>query len=74
MTFTWDDKEAYKEVAIGFIAVGAPEKEDGSADLTYIEEAAISIAKNIQQTVIDRFCRKKADCLFKILIVGIKGM
>lgn len=30
------------------LAVGTPQKADGSADLTYIENAAVSIAKNIK--------------------------
>jgi UDPglucose 6-dehydrogenase len=52
LSFTMNEQEAYAEADIIFIAVGTPEKEDGSADLTYIEEAAAAIAQNIKKDVI----------------------
>jgi UDPglucose 6-dehydrogenase len=52
LSFTTNEQEAYAGADIIFIAVGTPEKEDGSADLTYIEEAAAAIARNIKKNVI----------------------
>ncbi len=47
ITFTTDLNEAIKKSLVVFIAVGTPQKEDGSADLRYVEEVARSIAKNL---------------------------
>ena len=52
LTFTADTHEAYSQADCIFIAVGTPQSEDGSADLTYIEEAALEIAKTITKDVI----------------------
>jgi UDPglucose 6-dehydrogenase len=52
LAFTTNEKEAYGQADIIFIAVGTPENEDGSANLTYIEEAARSIAKHMEKDVI----------------------
>ncbi|MBI1911565.1 MAG: UDP-glucose/GDP-mannose dehydrogenase family protein [Deltaproteobacteria bacterium] len=47
LTFTTDLSDAIKKSLVIFIAVGTPPKEDGSADLSYIEEVARTIAKNL---------------------------
>ncbi|MBI4594779.1 MAG: UDP-glucose/GDP-mannose dehydrogenase family protein [Candidatus Tectomicrobia bacterium] len=47
MVFTSDIVYAIQNALVIFIAVGTPSKEDGSADLTYIDEVAYSIAENI---------------------------
>ena len=45
--FTTDLKEAISQSLVVFIAVGTPAKDDGSADLSYIEEVARTIAENL---------------------------
>ncbi|MDQ0857223.1 UDP-glucose/GDP-mannose dehydrogenase family protein [Bacillus sp. V2I10] len=52
LAFTADTRTAYGESEIIFIAVGTPENEDGSANLTYVEAAAVQIAEQIQNDVI----------------------
>lgn len=52
LSFTADEKEAYREADVVFLAVGTPEKEDGSADLTYIEEAVRAVAKHMEKDVV----------------------
>lgn len=52
LSFTASEKEAYGKADIVFLAVGTPEQEDGSANLTYIEEAVRSIARNMEKDVI----------------------
>ncbi|GMR05219.1 MAG: nucleotide sugar dehydrogenase [Thermodesulfobacteriota bacterium] len=47
LNFTTDLAEAIKGSLVIFIAVGTPPKEDGSADLRYIEEVARAIAANL---------------------------
>jgi len=47
LTFTTDIAEGVKKALVIFIAVGTPPKEDGSADLSYIDEVARSIAENM---------------------------
>ena len=47
LTFTTDLSEAIKKSLVIFIAVGTPPKGDGSADLSYIEEVARTIARNL---------------------------
>lgn len=44
LTFTTDVKSAIEESLVIFLAVGTPPKDDGSADLTYVEDAARTIA------------------------------
>ena len=46
--FTSDLPEAISECETIFICVGTPAKEDGSADLQYIEQAAGSIGRYMQ--------------------------
>lgn len=47
LTFTTDIKTAVKESEVIFICVGTPPREDGSADLSGIENVARDIAPNI---------------------------
>ena len=48
LTFTTDLSDTIKKSLVIFIAVGTPPREDGSADLSYIEEVARTIAKNLK--------------------------
>ncbi|GMB09339.1 UDP-glucose dehydrogenase family protein [Thermolongibacillus altinsuensis] len=50
--FTANPKEAYANANVIYIAVGTPEREDGSADLQYVEDAAREIARSIANDVI----------------------
>ena len=52
LTFTTDPQIAYARAEIIFITVGTPEKEDGTADLQYIENVCLSIANHIENDVI----------------------
>jgi UDPglucose 6-dehydrogenase len=45
--FTTDTEHAVKQSLVVFIAVGTPAKEDGSADLCYVEDVAATIGKNL---------------------------
>lgn len=47
LKFTTEYTEAVPDADFIFIAVGTPQGGDGSADLTYVEKAATSIAKNL---------------------------
>jgi UDPglucose 6-dehydrogenase len=52
LSFTIDPKQAYFDAELIFIAVGTPEKRDGSVDLSYIYAASYTIAHNIENDVI----------------------
>lgn len=52
LKFTTDAQIAYSQAEIIFITVGTPEKDDGTADLQYIENVCLSIAKHIENDVI----------------------
>jgi len=52
LTYTTDYKSAYKNSAVIMIAVGTPEKKDGSANLSYVFEVATQIAKSVEMDVI----------------------
>ena len=52
LTFTTDLATAVKQSQIVFIAVGTPEGEDGSADLTYVLGAAREIGRAIEKYTI----------------------
>ena len=43
LTFSSDLKQAIKKSLVCFIAVGTPQKEDGSVDLSYVEKVAFDI-------------------------------
>lgn len=45
--FTTDTARAVQESLVIFIAVGTPSREDGSADLRYVEEVARTVARNL---------------------------
>jgi UDPglucose 6-dehydrogenase len=45
--FTTDTELAVRQSLVVFIAVGTPPKEDGSADLRYVEEVARAIGKSL---------------------------
>ena len=47
LSFTTDIPRAVKDSEVVFLAVGTPPKDDGSADLSYLEAAADSIADNV---------------------------
>src|SRR3990170_7039788 len=47
LLFATDIDGAIKDALVVFIAVGTPPKGDGSADLSYVEDVARSIAKNL---------------------------
>ncbi len=47
LSFTTNLSDSIKNSLVIFIAVGTPPKADGSADLSYIEEVARTIAKNL---------------------------
>ncbi len=49
LKFTTDYKEAVPNSSICFIAVGTPPGEDGSADITYVLQAAESIANAMEK-------------------------
>ncbi|MGE7877216.1 UDP-glucose dehydrogenase family protein [Peribacillus muralis] len=47
LTFVTDYSEAYKDADVVIIAVGTPERKDGSANLQYINEVAKQIANTV---------------------------
>ncbi len=47
LQFTTDIKAAVEQALVIFLAVGTPPKEDGSADLKYIDAAARSVAEHM---------------------------
>ncbi len=52
LRFSMNPKQAYRDAEIIFIAVGTPEKKDGSVDLSYIYIASYHIAETIENDVI----------------------
>ena len=52
LRFTGDTAEAVRHGTLIFIAVGTPEREDGSADLRYVEAAADDIAEHMDDSKI----------------------
>jgi UDPglucose 6-dehydrogenase len=52
ISFTTNPQEAFQRSQIIIIAVGTPENEDGSANLTFAESVSRSIARHIQQDVV----------------------
>ncbi|MCG8605136.1 UDP-glucose/GDP-mannose dehydrogenase family protein [bacterium] len=47
LSFTTDFKQAVENSLVVFIAVGTPQKDDGSADLQFVENVAKEIAKHL---------------------------
>lgn len=47
--FTTNLRHAYENSEVVYIAVGTPANKDGTANLSYIEQAAIDIAKNMKR-------------------------
>lgn len=50
--FTTSHQEGFENAEVIYIAVGTPEREDGSANLSYIEQVSKDIAKNAQRDII----------------------
>ena len=50
--FTTDPNDAFNQAEVIFITVGTPKTQNGTADLQYIDNAAITIAKHIKNDVI----------------------
>jgi UDPglucose 6-dehydrogenase len=50
--FTADLREGYSDAEVIYIAVGTPQREDGSANLSYIDQVIKDIATNITNDVI----------------------
>ncbi|MFB5193642.1 UDP-glucose dehydrogenase family protein [Neobacillus sp. KR4-4] len=49
LNFTTEYKEAYQDADVIFIGVGTPEKQDGSANLSYVYGVAEQIAESIEK-------------------------
>ncbi|AXI10238.1 UDP-glucose 6-dehydrogenase [Oceanobacillus zhaokaii] len=52
LTFTSNHKEGFCHADVIYIAVGTPEKADGSANLEFVEQAARDIANHITKDII----------------------
>ena len=52
LQFTTSHQEGLKNAEIIILAVGTPQREDGGADLTYLEHASRDIALNLKQSAI----------------------
>lgn len=52
LSFTTLHREGLKRADVIYIAVGTPENKDGSADLSYVAQAAKDIAENVEGDVI----------------------
>ncbi|MGY0691411.1 UDP-glucose dehydrogenase family protein [Virgibacillus sp. FSP13] len=50
--FTTDHREGFQNADIIYIAVGTPENEDGSANLSFVEQVAKDIAKHAKQDTV----------------------
>lgn len=50
--FTANHNEGFRDAEVIYIAVGTPEKEDGSANLHFVEQVAKDIAMNISQDTV----------------------
>ncbi|RYM05485.1 UDP-glucose/GDP-mannose dehydrogenase family protein [Sporolactobacillus sp. THM7-7] len=50
--FTAKHQEGLQEAEVVYIAVGTPQREDGSANLNYVEQAARDIAANVSRDLI----------------------
>ncbi|MRX73677.1 nucleotide sugar dehydrogenase [Bacillus lacus] len=52
LTFTTNHKEAFSDAHAAYIAVGTPQREDGQADLRFIEQVAVDIAANLTNDIV----------------------
>jgi UDPglucose 6-dehydrogenase len=52
LKFTTSHSEAFTSADVIYIAVGTPQKEDGTADLRFVEAVASDIAANIKEPVV----------------------
>lgn len=52
LVFTTNAAESFEQADIIYIAVGTPQKNDGSVDLSYVEDVARTIAHTIRKDVI----------------------
>ncbi|WP_227937214.1 UDP-glucose dehydrogenase family protein [Alkalihalobacillus deserti] len=52
LNFTEKHAEGFADAEVIFIAVGTPQKEDGTADLRFIEQASKDIANHIQKDTV----------------------
>ncbi|WNB92500.1 UDP-glucose/GDP-mannose dehydrogenase family protein [Bacillus sp. NEB1478] len=52
LNFTTDYSEAFQSAEVIYIAVGTPEKEDGSANLSYVEQVAVNIAQHAVRDIV----------------------
>ncbi|RYM06514.1 UDP-glucose/GDP-mannose dehydrogenase family protein [Sporolactobacillus sp. THM7-7] len=52
LTFTSRHRDGLKEAEVVYIAVGTPKREDGSANLDYVEQAARDIAEHMTRNTI----------------------
>lgn len=52
LVFTTDYRNAYRNKDVIFIGVGTPEKQDGSANLSYVYKVAKQIAENAEQNCV----------------------
>ncbi|MGX7630969.1 UDP-glucose dehydrogenase family protein [Bacillus thuringiensis] len=50
--FTTSHQDGFNNAEVVYIAVGTPEREDGSANLSYIEQVSKDIAKNAKRDII----------------------
>lgn len=52
LNFTTKHAEAFNNAQVAYIAVGTPQREDGTADLRFIEQVAKDIAQNLQNDAV----------------------
>jgi len=52
LNFTTKHAEAFNDAKVVYIAVGTPQREDGTADLRFIEQVAKDIAQNLQNDAV----------------------
>ena len=49
LTFTTDFQSAYQDAEVIFVGVGTPEKKDGSANLSYVNQVIDQIAGSVER-------------------------
>ncbi|WP_281658675.1 UDP-glucose/GDP-mannose dehydrogenase family protein [Halobacillus sp. Cin3] len=52
LRFTTNHEEGFKDTDVIYIAVGTPEKKDGSANLSFVDQVAKEIANNVKQDTV----------------------